>query len=174
MQKAFDIEQLVEAGAITNELDYERAMIADRKLRLLAKESVHFKKMRSRLRNLIAAYEKKEWNKQTVADTAKLAESERIFIENRKTRIKKELKALDLTQEQLAAILGHKSKTHMSELINGVKPFQLTDLLVISKLLKIDMKTLIPPFLSAADRTKVLSALQQLNNPKLEKRAWAF
>lgn len=34
----------------------------------------------------------------------------------------------------------------MSELINGVKPFQLTDLLVISKLLKIDMKTLIPPF----------------------------
>lgn len=44
MQKAFDIEQLVEAGAITNELDYERAMIADRKLRLLAKESVHFKK----------------------------------------------------------------------------------------------------------------------------------
>lgn len=183
MKTAFDIEQLMDAGAITNELDYERAMIADRKLRLLAKESGHFKKKRNRLRSIIAAYEKKEWNKHTVATAAKLAESsraeqlaesERIFIENRKIRIKKELKALDLTQEQLAAILGHKSKTHMSELINGVKPFQLTDLLVISKLLKIDIKTLIPPFLSATDRAKVLSALQQFNNPRLEKRARAF
>lgn len=183
MKTAFDIEQLIDVGSITNELDYERAMIADRKLRLLAKENPHLKKRRSRLRSIIAAYEKKEWNKHTVATAAKLAESsraeqlaesERLFIENRTARIKKELKALHLTQEQLAVILGHKSKTHMSELINGVKPFQLTDLLVISKLLKIEMKVLIPAFLSATDRTKVLLALQQLNNPRLEKRAWAL
>ncbi|MGC4235861.1 MAG: transcriptional regulator [Niabella sp.] len=183
MEKQFDIEELINAGSITNELDYERAMIADRKLRLLAKENMHFKKMRGRLRNLIVAYEKKEWNIQSVPTAAKLAESskaeqqaesERMFIENRKNKIKKELKALDITQQQLAAILGHKSKTHMSELINGVKPFRLTDLLVINLLLKIDMKELIPPFLSTKERIKVIAQLQKLNNPKLEKRAWAI
>ncbi|HMR84166.1 MAG TPA: transcriptional regulator [Niabella sp.] len=183
MKKTPAIEALIATDSITNELDYERAMIADRKLRLLAKENVHFKKLRSRLRDLIVAYEKKEWDIQSVPTAAKLAESskaeqqaesERVFIKNRKDKIKKELKALDITQQQLAAILGHKSKTHMSELINGVKPFRLTDLLVLNLLLKIDMKELIPPFLSTKERIKVIAQLQKLNNPKLEKRTWAI
>ena len=42
MKTHFDIEKIVEKGIITNELDYDRALIADRKLRLLAKENPHF------------------------------------------------------------------------------------------------------------------------------------
>lgn len=57
-----DIEKLIESGSIRNELDYERAMVADRKLRLLAKTSVHFKNLRTKLRDLIKVYENRVWS----------------------------------------------------------------------------------------------------------------
>ncbi len=178
MKTHFDIEQFIAAGAIDNELDYERAMTADRKLRLLAKESVHFKNLRSKLRDLIETYEVQHWtDHQTVTPqqlqeserAQQTAEAERLFIEKRKTVIRKKLKALDLTQEELAHILGHKSKTHMSELINGIKPFTLPDLVAIGVLLKIDLKELVPAFLSPEKKQQIQSALQQLNKPKLKR-----
>ena len=45
MKTHFDIEKIEEKGVISNELDYDRALIADRKLRLLAKENVYFKNL---------------------------------------------------------------------------------------------------------------------------------
>lgn len=177
METHFDIEKLVASGSITNELDYERAMIADRKLRLLAKESSHFKKVRSKLHDLIVEYEDKEWSDVDAIDEDKLLESdraehvadlERAFIDKRKQTIRKKLKQLDLTQENLGTILGHKSKTHMSELMNGIKPFTLRDLIVISRVLKIDLRTLVPVFLSREDQAKVREAVQTLNNPNVK------
>jgi antitoxin component HigA of HigAB toxin-antitoxin module len=180
MKTNFDIEKFIENGSITNELDLERAMIADRKLRLLSKENVHFKNLRKKLRDLIEDYENREWSnldnitEEKVIESDKseiIAERERIFIENRKQQIRKKLKALDLTQENLGHILGHKSKTHMSELMNGIKPFTLKDLVIINQILKIDIKELVPIFLSREDQIKVKSAVIELNKPqiKLEK-----
>jgi plasmid maintenance system antidote protein VapI len=91
-----------------------------------------------------------------------------VFIDNRKQAIKTKLKVFDLSQENLAVILGHKSKTHMSELINGIKPFTLKDLIVINRILKIDMKVLVPNFLSIEDQEKVRIAVQSLNKPKVK------
>ena len=81
-----------------------------------------------------------------------------------------------MTQENLGHILGHKSKTHMSELMNGIKPFTLKDLIIINRLLKIDIKELIPIFLSTEDKIKVKSAVIELNKPqiKLEKADLLF
>jgi hypothetical protein len=73
-----------------------------------------------------------------------------------------------LTQENIASVLGHKSKTYMSDLMNGIKPFTLRDLIIINKLLKIDFKELVPVFLSEKDQTKVREAVETLNNPKLK------
>lgn len=177
MKTHFDIEKLVGTGAITNELDYERALIADRNLRLLAKDNDHFKKLRSRLRDLIQQYENKEWNhvdqisqdKIRESDKAeRLAEVERIFIQNRKEAIRNKLKQLTLTQQDLATLLGHKSKTHMSELINGIKPFTLTDLVIINRLLKIDITLLVPTFLSNKDEDKVKAAVIKIDKPQLK------
>lgn len=42
---------------IQNELDFERALIADRKLRVLSKENPKFKTVRKKLRDLIEQYE---------------------------------------------------------------------------------------------------------------------
>lgn len=176
MKTHFDIEKLIEKGIITNELDYDRALIADRKLRLLAKDNLHFKNLRSKLRDLLERYESAEWIDLDKIDDAKLLESaktehiaelERQFLENRKLIIRKKLKELELTQENLATILGHKSKTHMSELMNGIKPFTLKDLIIIHRLLKINIDVLIPVFLSREDQVKVKEAVKKLDKPKL-------
>jgi len=177
MKTDFDIEKLVEKRSITNELDYERALNADKRLRLLAKESAHFKKLRNSLRDIIEKYESTEWNDLDKIDDTKLLESkkseqiaevERLFIENRKQTIRKKLKELDLTQKNLASILGHKSKKHMSELVNGIKPFTLKDLVIINRLLKIDLSVLIPAFLSNEDQKRVQDAVKKLDKPKVK------
>jgi hypothetical protein len=177
MKTHFDIEKVIENGSITNALDYERALIADRKLRLLAKDNAHFKNLRMKLRDIIEKYEKLEWNNtETLSDhkiqeseqSETIAEAERKFIENRKQEIKKKLKALDLNQGDLALLLGHKSKTHMSELINGIKPFVLKDLIIINRLLKVEITKLIPLFLSQEDQIKVKEAITLLNKPKIK------
>lgn len=73
----FDIDKIIDIGAITNELDYDRALIADRRLRLLAKENNHFKKLRSTLRDLIEDYENREWSNLENIDDHKIKESEK-------------------------------------------------------------------------------------------------
>lgn len=177
MKTHFDIEKIVESGSISNELDYERALLADRSLRLLAKENAHFKNLRLKLRNLIEKYEASEWSILEQIDDTKLLESaqaeriaelERLFLDTRKKIIREKLKNLDLNQENLATILGHKSKTHMSELINGIKPFVLKDLIIINKLLNIDLKLLVPLFLSLEDQKKVTDAVKKLGKPKIK------
>jgi transcriptional regulator with XRE-family HTH domain len=176
MKTHFDIGDIVEKGVISNELDYDRALVADRKLRILSKQDASFKELRNRLRDVIADYENSHWNNLNQIDDQRLAESEqaeataeseRLFIEKRKALLKKKLKELDLTQEDLAMILGHKSKTHMSELINGIRPFTLKDLIVINRVLSIDLTSLIPAFLSKEDQTKIKEALLKLGNPKV-------
>lgn len=56
----------------------------------------------------------------------------------------------------------------MSELINGVSPFSLKDLIVINRLLKIDLTDLIPTFLSPSERIKITTRIDKLDNPKLQ------
>lgn len=176
MKTHFDIDDIIKKGAIKNELDYDRALIADRKLRLLAKEDPHFKKQRYKLRDIIEKYESSEWSDISKIDDNKILESEkseriaeleRLFIENRKQVIRKKIKEFDLTQENLASILGHKSKTHMSELMNGVRPFTLRDLIIINRLFKIDIDLLVPLFLSKQDEAKIKEAVIELDNPKV-------
>lgn len=177
MKTHFDIEKIVENGSISNELDYERALVADRKLRLLSKENKNFKSLRLKLRAIIEDYENAEWNNiDEITDdkllesekSERIAEAERLFIEKRKQEIKKKLKDLDLNQEDLAKLLGHRSKTHMSELINGITPFKLKDLIIINRLLKIDIDKLVPIFLSKEDQLKVIDAVKLLDNPKIK------
>ena len=177
MKTQFEISQLIESGKIQNELDFERALIADRKLRVLAKENPKFKASRKKLRDLIEQYENQNWSadlkisdkKLRESDVAELiAEKERQFIQRRKQLIRKKLKNLNLTQQDFGKILGHSSKSYISELMNGVSPFSLKDLIVIHRLLKIDLSDLVPTFLSQSDRKKIRTTIEKLDNPKLK------
>ncbi|UZO82350.1 helix-turn-helix domain-containing protein [Aquimarina sp. ERC-38] len=183
MKTQFDISQLIEAGKIQDELDFERALIADRKLRILSKENPKFKSIRKKLRDLIESYEKQNWSanskisdkKLRESDIAELiAEKERLFIQRRKELIRKKLKSLNLTQQEFGEILGHRNKSYISELMNGVSPFSLKDLIVINRLLKIDLTDLVPTFLPQSDRIKIRTTIKKLNNPKLKlsKTTW--
>ena len=98
-----------------------------------------------------------------------IAEKERIFLEKRKIAIQNKLKNYGLSQGELGLLLGHKSKTHMSELINGIRPFTLQDLVIINLLFKIDIGTLVPKYLSIEKLDKISATITQLNKPKLSK-----
>ncbi len=177
MKTEFDIEEILELGEIQNALDFERALIADRKLRVLSKENPKYKTLRRKLRDLIEDYESKNWSSASRITDKKLkesdlaeaiAEKERQFIENRKELIKSKLKRLNLTQQDFGKILGHKSKSYMSELMNGINPFSLRDLIIINRLLKIDLTDLVPTFLPQTERIKIRSSIEKLENPKLK------
>ncbi len=62
MKTQLDISKLLEFGKIQNELDLERALIVDRKLRVLSKEDSKYKAIRKKLRGLIEDYENKNWS----------------------------------------------------------------------------------------------------------------
>ena len=177
MNTPFNIEEILELGEIQNALDFERALIADRKLRVLSKENPKYKTLRRKLRDLIEDYESKNWSsaaritdkKLKESDLAEaIAEKERQFIEIRKELIKSKLKRLNVTQQDFGKILGHKSKSYMSELMNGINPFSLRDLIIINRLLKIDLTDLVPTFLPQTDRIKIKSSIEKLENPKLQ------
>lgn len=177
MDTQFDIQKVIDLNEIQNELDFERALIADRKLRLLSKEDPKFKSVRKNLRDLIEKYENKNWSSKSRINTNKLresdiaeiiAEEERLFIENRKKLIQIKLKKLNLNQQEFGMVLGHKNKSYISELMNGIKPFSLKDIIVINKFLKIDLTDLVPTFLPQSEQLKIKASIEKLNNPKIK------
>jgi transcriptional regulator with XRE-family HTH domain len=177
MQTDFDINKVIKQGKIQNELDFERALIADRKLRILSKENPNYVPVRKKLRDLIEDWEIKHWSADLEIADEKISESdlvdsiaeiERQFIEKRKSMIRARLKSLDLSQQALGILLGHNSKSYISELLNGITPFSLRDLIVINRLLKIDLTDLIPAFLSHNERIRIKASLEKLENTKLK------
>ena len=74
-----------------------------------------------------------------------------------------------MTQQDLGLILGH-PKSYMSELINGVSHFTLKDLVIIHRILRLNLNTLIPTYLQSETRDKVRESIKKLNKPKLELR----
>lgn len=134
--------KILQKGSILNELELEQALIIERKLRLLAKENPELTESRTRLCAIIKEYEKANWSSDSIvsdkkiqeSDAAELvAEQERKFLANRKEKIKAKLTELGINQQDLGLILGH-SKSYISELINGLNPFALKDLIVVHKL----------------------------------------
>ena len=164
MIEPFDLEKLLEKGVITSELEYERTMEAFKILRFLGAEEPKFLASREKLFDILENYEKKEWSHVDLVTDLQVIESdaaeefvakERAFFQKRKKKIKLRLKALNLTQGDLTAVLGHKSKTYISELINGLSPFTLKDLVILHHFLSINMKDLVPTFLNEKEMERI-------------------
>lgn len=75
-EEQLDIKKLIREGALQNELDYERSLIAERKLRLLAKKNPQFILERKELRDIIETWEKKNWSADSVISIEKIKESD--------------------------------------------------------------------------------------------------
>jgi transcriptional regulator with XRE-family HTH domain len=164
MIEPFDLEKLLKKGVITSELEYERTMEAFKILRFLGAEEPKFLASREKLFDILENYEKQHWSHVDLVTDLQVIESdaaeefvakERAFFQKRKKKIKLRLKALNLTQGDLTAVLGHKSKTYISELINGLSPFTLKDLVILHHFLSINMKELIPTFLNEKEMERI-------------------
>ena len=175
MKELADLKSILKAGKLTNELELERASILDNKLRLLAKDNAELIESRKKLRSIIKQYEKINWSKESAIDEQKIkesdiagfiAEQERVFLENRKNAIKENLVKLKITQKELGIILGH-GKTYMSELMNGVSPFSMRDLIILHRLFGIKLENLIPTIISEKDRVRIRTSLNQLNKTEI-------
>jgi len=176
MKAQTDLREVLKKGVLADELDLERALILDRKLRLLVKEYPALAEERHQLRLMIKAYEKSKWSSGSLIaehqikesdDAEYLAEQERKFLENRKNVIKKELEKYQLTQQELGVLLGH-GKSYMSELMNGISPFTNRDLIIIHRLFHIKLERLIPTIISETDKDKLKTSISKLNKPKLK------
>lgn len=169
-------KNIIEKGFISNELELEKVSIIERKLRILEAEDQNYRKDRQLLREIIGKYESENWNLLSEINTDKLEESdlaekiadiERSFFAKRKVIIKGKLKEYNINQQELGLILEH-SKSYISELINGINPFSIKDLIIIHKLFHIDLEDLLPTTINPNDSIRIKDSILKLNkNQKL-------
>jgi hypothetical protein len=176
MAAEINLENINSLEQLNSEYDLERALVLDRKLKLMVKEDPSLKSVRDHLRNLIKDYEDRNWSDSDTITEAQLKESddaevlverERAFYANRKALIKERLEKFQLKQQDLVEILDH-PKSYISELMNGVRPFSMKDTIIINRVLGIDLDKLVPKFLSSEDRNRLKESLGKFNNPELK------
>lgn len=161
-----EIDNVLKLTKLESELELEQATSLFNKLRPSVKNDPSLKAVRNHLADLIEAYETAHWSDEEAVTDEQVKASdvaERIvqfqnqFIQQRKASIKRQLKNFDLTQNDLAAILGHR-KNYMSELVNGMRPLSKNDIVVINRVLRIDMDKLVEPIISEDDADRIRGA----------------
>ena len=174
--KTLSYKKIIEKGSISSELELEQAMIMERKLRLMAKKDSEFSESRNQLRAIIMDYEDKNWSKNGIisekkieeSDTAEfIAEKERQFFAKRKGLIKSKLTESGINQQDLGIILGH-SKSYISELMNGISPFTLKDLIIVHNLFNIKLEHLIAITISPKENERIVSTFIRINKSRLK------
>jgi len=170
-----EIDNILKIDELNSELEFERATLIQGKLRWMVEDDSSLEFVRAHLLALIEKYESEHWSNESEISAEKVNESdlaekivstESVFIQKRKEFIKEKLKGNELTQKDLAKILGHRPN-YMSELMNGVRPFSRDDIVVIHRLFEIDFVNLIPPFLKKAVTNHIKTTLGELRNKKI-------
>ncbi len=170
-----DIDNILKVDELNSELEFEKATSIQGKLRWMVKEDSSLESIRSHLLVLIEKYESKHWKNESEITKEQIKESdnaekiinaENIFIQKRKELLKIKLKENEITQKDLAKLLGHRPN-YMSELMNGVRPFSRDDIVVIHRLFEIEFNDLIPPFLKKEVTNHIKTTLGELKNKKV-------
>lgn len=170
-----EIDNILKIDELNNELEFERATSIQGKLRWMVKEDNSLEPVRQHLLLLIEKYELKHWENESEITEEQIKESdnaekiinaENIFIQKRKELIRAKLKENEISQKDLAKILGHRPN-YMSELMNGVRPFSRDDIVVIHRLFGLEFKDLIPPFLKEEITNHIKMTLGQMKNKRV-------
>ncbi len=166
------IDKILKINELANELEFERATSIMGKLRWMVEDNRSLEPIRRHLSLLIEKYERAHWGNEYEITEAQIMESdeaeemvsaENLFIQKRKELIKAKLKENNISQKDLATLLGHRPN-YMSELINGVRPLSRDDIVVIHRLFGIDFKDLIPPFLKKEVTNHIKTTIENLSN----------
>ena len=170
-----EIDNILKLNELNTELEFEKASAIQGKLRWMVKDDNSLELVRQHLISLIEKYEKTHWdNVSNISDeqikesdiAERIVSAESIFIQKRKELIREKLKESNISQKDLAKILGHRPN-YMSELINGVRPFSRDDIIVIHRLFEIEFNNLIPPFLRKEVTNHIKTTLGELRNNKI-------
>jgi transcriptional regulator with XRE-family HTH domain len=160
-----EIDNILKIDELNNELEFERATSIHGKLRWMVEDDS----------SLVKKYESKHWENESAITEGQIKESdnaekivnaENVFIQKRKELIKGKLNENELSQKDLAKILGHRPN-YMSELINGVRPFSRDDIVVIHRLFGLEFKDLIPPFLKKEVTNHIKMTLGEMKNKRV-------
>ncbi|OUL63300.1 hypothetical protein [Flavobacterium sp. AJR] len=68
--------KIIQKGSISDELEFEKALILERKLRLLSAEKPEYKEIRTKLRQIIKEYEKNNWSSESEINDERIKESD--------------------------------------------------------------------------------------------------
>ncbi len=170
-----EIDNILKIDELNNELEFEQATSIQGKLRWMVKEDRSLEPIRQHLLTLIEKYESKHWENESEItekqikesdDAERIINAENVFIQKRKELIKSKLKENEMSQKDLAKLLGHRPN-YMSELINGVRPFSRDDIVVIHRLFGIDFNDLIPPFLKKEVTNHIKMTLKEMKNKRI-------
>ncbi len=171
-----EIDNILKIDELTNELEFEQATSILGKLRWMVKNDSTLEPIRQHLLVLIEQYESKHWGNESEITEEQIKESDyaekiinagNIFIQKRKELIKSKLKENEMSQKDLAKLLGHRPN-YMSELMNGVRPFSRDDIVVIHRLFEIDFNNLIPPFLKKEVTNHIKVTLREMKNKRVK------
>lgn len=188
MNTQLDLKKILKKGLISDEIEFERVSILYRQLRKLKDAQPELKEEIKQLRSLIKNYEELHWdNEEEItdqrikeSDSAEfLAEQERLFLQRRKEIIKSKLVEFDLNQQDLGLILGH-TKSYMSELMNGIHPFNNKDLIIIHRIFGIKLDLLIPTIIPQYERNRLKESIAKIKKAnfhstlKLKKKDLSF
>ena len=172
----FEIDNVMKISRLISELDLERASALQSKLRWMIKDDSSLKPIRRHLRDLIIAYENTNWRNEKSISGKQIIENDKAvdlilyesrFIQRRKFLIKEALGKYGLTQQHLATILGHR-KSYMSELINGIRSFSMSDLTIIHRILKIKLDDLFLTVIKGEIAIHIKDVLNNLDKPNLK------
>ncbi len=172
----FEIDNILQIATLNSELEFERASSLYLKLRWMIKDDSSLEPIREHLKGLISEYERTNWSNDNKINDEQLKENdnaveliakENKFIQKRKEIIKERLQENELYQQDLGKLLGHR-KNYMSELINGIRPFSRDDLVVIHRILNIELKDLISPFIKVDTAKHIRKVLIELNRKRLK------
>lgn len=170
-----DIDNILKVDELNSELEFEKATSIQGKLRWMIKEDSSLEPIRTHLLVLIKKYESTHWENESEITEEQIKESdnaeriinaENIFIQKRKELLKSKLKENEISQKDLAKLLGHRPN-YMSELMNGVRPFSRDDIVVIHRLFEIEFKDLIPPFLKKEVTNHIKTTLGEFKNKRI-------
>lgn len=170
-----EIDNILKIDELNNELEFERATSIQGKLRWMVEDDNSLEPIRQHLLVLIEKYESRNWENESEITEEQIKESdnaekiinaENVFIQKRKELIKSKLKENEISQKDLAKILGHRPN-YMSELMNGVRPFSRDDIVVIHRLFGIEFNDLIPTFLKKEVTNHIKMALGEMKNKRV-------
>jgi plasmid maintenance system antidote protein VapI len=170
-----EIDNILKIDELNNELEFEQATAIQGKLRWMVKKDKSLEPIRQHLLNLIEKYETKHWQNESEItdqqikesdDAERIVNAETVFIKKRKDLIKEKLKESEMSQKDLAKILGHRPN-YMSELMNGVRPFSRDDIVVLHRLFELEFKDLMSPFLKKEVTNHIKSTLNEMKNKRV-------